>query len=418
MRGNDSNDRLVCKVAPQTAPFGQPKSGVGKRRAVVAHGDSSPSASECCWLWLEVSRWFPWLGGALLRLRAAAHVTAEAVLIALEDADHIFELEVFGGLLPDLLRLCPRIAPGSACSPSVCAEAPTAQHPAPSEEVLGGSAVAAAANAARPLVDTAIGAGLERWLQLLRRFPPSRCSAEEPSGGPVARRLLGAPPPRGREAKGVDITDQLCALPLGTLIWLEGRVVIQNCFNSLTHCRARLSGAWLLRSHAPHFDQERRVLLQRFGEPERVEWLGVHSRFYGECGLPYIAEAEWSYVMDVKPAASSELPYIADLLRPDCRADGGAGDVDFCERIDQVPLPPSLAAAAHHAVSVKEEEEALLLQWRLAGCVAAVPVRLAVYATDLRDDGPLRVYDELRLMSHLFAAEPPASPDVSSLRKA
>mmetsp|Transcript_22490 Transcript_22490/g.45515 ORF Transcript_22490/g.45515 Transcript_22490/m.45515 type:complete len:299 (+) Transcript_22490:212-1108(+) len=257
---------------------------------------------------------------------------------------------------------------------------------------VGRSVPAAAAPSRSTRVRALSRYGVQEWLSLTRQFPRSG-----PPGTPaaMARVLFGALP-RKRSDVGEDVTAQVCELFTGTLLWLDCRIVVSNCFNSLKQLGSRLEGLWSVRERL--FKDGPSVVLQRLGDPRETERVDEHRRLHGRCALP-VLEPAWSYVADVVRAKDG--PPVAEVLRPQGCAEE--------EPIDRISLTPSLAIAAHHAVVVNEAEEALLLCLSMAGCGHPVPVRLAVYNPSLQCCGPVRVHDDICLTSHQHVVTPPST---------
>lgn len=337
------------------------------------------------WFWAEVSSWLPLRHGLRISLRAVGPIAANGVLDYLEaDGHEVWMEDLFGGLLPDLLSATP--AEGDA---PALAQGSTTQHLMCCNHSLGNCPEKgnSGRGETRPLLIRSLGgSGLSRWLALAQRFP-SVNAAKFPA------RLVFGSRSRRRDGLGEDVTTGMMNFPSGTLLYLEGRVLISNCFNSITQLGSHLDGAWWLRHHKD------RVVLERFGKPFEQLFLGEYKRFHGMCSLPYVM-ARWDYIVNVSLGANNDKGHVAELLRP----------AEMGDPIEKVFLPPRLACAAYKAVVVNEGEEALLLQWSV-GSLDPVPVRVAVYDSASRlCNGAVRVVDESSLASHLcFAVAPPTS---------
>eukprot|EP00446_Apocalathium_sp_SHHI-4_P019845 CAMPEP_0177276898 /NCGR_PEP_ID=MMETSP0367-20130122/68505_1 /TAXON_ID=447022 ORGANISM="Scrippsiella hangoei-like, Strain SHHI-4" /NCGR_SAMPLE_ID=MMETSP0367 /ASSEMBLY_ACC=CAM_ASM_000362 /LENGTH=411 /DNA_ID=CAMNT_0018733449 /DNA_START=32 /DNA_END=1263 /DNA_ORIENTATION=- len=400
-------------------PIGSAGSGNSGKRGLRAQGKQTqalasrqtsrpPNVSfDLHWLWSEVSNWLPLGGGCRLGLRLVSAAAADAVIEELEAAsDSVWTEDAFGGLLECLLRLPP--LPRAAAR----AVARTAGSGAEGKSLLR--------EPVRPLVDCA--PGLLAWFRLCRRLPRlnGRRQSAAPSQLPAPRLLFGATPSSSSSVNvahaawapssaplGEDVTQQMATLPAGTLVWLDGRLVLRNGFNSFQQLGRSMDGPWLLvRGRAGAGEEERRVCLQRFGRPEDATWLGEHTRLHGACALPCV-EPRWSYIVNVSHAAQGR--YLAELLAPRGCCGGGAEAAGAgggrCsdageDMFEHTPLPATLGAAAHGAVVGSEVEEALLLRWSVVGICNTtefVPVRVAVYGGG---GSSLRCYDEALVTSH------------------
>mmetsp|Transcript_78679 Transcript_78679/g.218500 ORF Transcript_78679/g.218500 Transcript_78679/m.218500 type:complete len:374 (-) Transcript_78679:112-1233(-) len=330
------------------------------------------------WFWARVSGWLPLWEGSRTGLRLLSRTAADAVVEALEREEDpwlLWSTDVFGGLLPDLERLapCERKADGlDACPQNVTAsdDLAVAQRPLPSSSL-------------RSLRSSS----LQKWFALAQRFLPQRRTLASRSY------LLFGASRCPLDAVADDVTERLAAIPSGTLLWLEGRLAVSNCFNSLVHFGRDMSGPWFLRKPGG-----RRLVLQRFGDTLSNEVLDEFRRLCGRVLLPHV-RPEWTYVVNVSgdPARSST----AEVLRAVPQG---------MDPIERVVLPPRLAAAALEAVVEQEDEEALLLRWTVEG-QEPTPMRIAVYsAASPHIGGPVRVVDEVLFTSHSCFALAPSSP--------
>jgi len=363
------------------------------------HGShSSSGASGGCidssWFWIRVSHWLPLAAGARTALRRLGRTAAEAVVQGLEAEDDLaalFGCEVFSGLLPELRRLA-RVAPAAAIAAA-----------GGSDRAMGAkTADNVACEGLRLLQNSTV----HPWIALAQRLlMRPRLSSQH------ALVLFGSE--ESLEMLGEDVTERLSALPHGTLVWLQGSMAISNCFNKLVQQGKRMDGPWLLRKSGKAsggiFSSQRRMVLERFGQPSWLEVIDEYHAVRGLCMLPSVV-ATWSYIVNVQWSeqqhfSAGAASAVGEVLR-------SAADKSL-DPIQKVSLPPRLAAAACTAIDQGDgSEEALLLQWSVCGH-AHVPVRVAVYSSSHATGGPLRVIDEVQFTSHLAFAAPPATASCS-----
>ncbi|CAK9048454.1 unnamed protein product [Durusdinium trenchii] len=216
---------------------------------------------------------------------------------------------------------------------------------------------------------------LAPWVSLTRRFAPL---ALRPS------------------AHAVELQRSLEEIPTGTLLQLQGRLMISNCFNSLLQKGPHVEGLWILRrsgaaaswssSGRGTLEDASAAVLERFGEPKATISLHEHQRFHGRCALPR-PEVSWRYLVDVFGSVS----------------DGEVAALLVAAEIEHVPLPRLLAQAARQAVA--QGQEAMLLRWAMDGA-EPVCVRVAIYDAS----GLKATVDEVSISSHHRWAVPPAEP--------
>eukprot|EP00928_Gymnodinium_smaydae_P041121 TRINITY_DN27833_c0_g1_i1.p1 TRINITY_DN27833_c0_g1~~TRINITY_DN27833_c0_g1_i1.p1 ORF type:complete len:378 (-),score=55.19 TRINITY_DN27833_c0_g1_i1:58-1191(-) len=343
---------------------------------------------DCGWLWSHVSPWLPLRGGERTRLRCLCRISAEAVLESLEAEaclERLFNEQIFGGLLDELRRLTTVDAPNADCD-------------------LPSPTLGRIASGVKRLSESKIFA----WVQLAQRF------VLQPYYSTLCGALCLFSSSGVAATSAGDITEQIRALPLGTLIWLTGRLAISNCFNSLVQPGRNMDGPWILRKSC-----KKRIVLERFGMPSSIEILDDYRRLLGGCFLPPVA-ASWACIVHVDKGSDERSGAGAAAVAEVLRVGQDADEAEEGDPIERVPISPLLAAAAQSALAAEEApEEVLLLRWSVAG-MSPLPVRVVIYG--MADDPGLSppaspyIVDEVPITSHPhLLLPPPTAPGLGAL---
>lgn len=310
---------------------------------------------------MRLSVWLPLRGGVRMGLQCVGRCAAEGVIkgfqgMEVEALESLWNADMFCGLLCELELLLVMVGlaqtgnvPQRGASDVLCKGAET----------------------------------LQRLVALSRHMSFTHMS-------PLCFLLSGRRPVDSSDI-GDDITDTVCNLPSGSLLWFKGHMVISNCFNSLNHVGRSLDGPWMLRHEG-----RGRTGLEQFGQPSICEMLDEYHRFHGRVFLPQVT-AEWRYVINML-ASTAELLSLSP-----------SGE----DPIERVLLPESLAAVARTAVAASDSKEAVLLRWSVGG-FEPVPMRVAVFDASAAEcgSGPSLLVDAVPFTSHAHLATPPSSAGI------